>query len=115
LNKFLESKDKMVNISGIATIPDPSISIYNDQQIKAASGFDNNLAYTCELAIPLKYIALPNGGTEGFSYHIKINEPAEMHSSVNGSGKLSPPMVVSDNAPGVFTTDFWGEYTLAKK
>ncbi|MDB5030718.1 hypothetical protein [Mucilaginibacter sp.] len=45
LNDLLEAKDKMVNISGVESIPDPSISIYNDEGVKAASRFDSNLVH----------------------------------------------------------------------
>jgi hypothetical protein len=114
LNTVLESKDKIINVSGIESITDPSISIYNDVDIKAASLFDDKLTYTCEIAIAIKYLNLPNDGMDAFSYQIKVNEPAETHKSVGASGSMAlapPPIAVTSFS----TTDFWGVYTLAKK
>jgi hypothetical protein len=114
LNTVLGNKDKTINISGIESITDPSISIYNDVDIKAASLFDDKLTYTCEIAIAIKYLNLPNNGMDGFSYQIKVNALDETHRSVAGSGSTAafpPPVSIT-----IFsTTDFWGVYTLAKK
>jgi hypothetical protein len=112
LNQLLETKDKLINIAGIVSITDPSISIYNDTGIKAASKFDGSLAYTCELAIPLSLISSPNDGNT-FSYRIKINPPAAIGPLTAAEQRLAPPpppMVSSTFA----ATDLWGEYTLAK-
>jgi len=111
LNKALESKSKLININGIKVIADDAISVYNEQGIKAVSLFDKDLAYTYELAIPLKYLELPNNGADGFSYSLIIHEPAASH-YVPGGGPPGPPMPLA-TAGG--PTDFWGEYTLAKK
>ena len=112
MNKMLDSKSKTIRISGIKTISEQDISVYNQERIKAVSQFDKQLAYTYELVIPLKYLMLPNNGADGFSYNIKINEPNETpvpHGP--GSPPPPPPMAMTATAP----TDFWGEYTLAKK
>lgn len=113
INELLQSKDKLINVSGIETITDPLISIYNTEGIKVASKFDDNLAFTIELAIPIKYLNLPNNDMDGFSYQIKVNAPAETHISVPSGTRPppAPPIPVTATAP----TDFWGEYTLAKK
>jgi hypothetical protein len=113
LNQLLEAKDKLINVSGIPAITDPSISVYNDLVLKAVSKFDSNLAYTLELAIPLKYLALPNNGADAFSYQIKVNPPAEIRRPANilTAGPPPPPILTTSFS----TTDFWGEYTLAKK
>jgi hypothetical protein len=113
LNRLLETKDKLINVSGIASIPDPSISVYNDQGLKAVSKFDANLAYTCELAIPLKFLALPNNGAQAFSYQIKINPPFEgRRSSGSFATDGPPPPPILETA--LAATDFWAQYTLAK-
>lgn len=112
MNELLQSKDKLINVAGIETITDPSISVYNTDGIKAASKFDANLAYTCEVAIPLKYLALPNNAGS-FSYQIKVNEtpPAKIPTHIDSNTPPPPPPMVISN---LSTTDFWGEYTLAK-
>ncbi|MGF7082912.1 hypothetical protein [Mucilaginibacter sp. UYCu711] len=114
LNTVLGSKDKTINVSGIESITDSSIAIYNDLGIKAASLFDDKLTYTCEIAIPLKYLNLPNNGTDAFSYQIKVNEAEQMHrpTTINSSTPAPPPPMAMT---ALSTTDFWGEYTLAKK
>jgi hypothetical protein len=112
LNEILGKNYKLVNVTGVAEIAEPQISIYNAIGIKAASKFDEHLAYTVEMAIPLKYLALPNNGADSFSYQIKINEPAEVkrRSPSTGSIDAPPPMAITSFA----ATDLWGEYTLAK-
>jgi hypothetical protein len=109
LNALMDAKSKVINICGIKAIPDDAISVYNTDGIKAVSQFDDKIIYTYELAIPLKYLELPNNGSEGFSYNIKINEPS--NAPVSHNGPPPPPMAMSTLA----TTDFWGEYVLAKK
>jgi len=109
MNKMLDVSAKTIRISGINAIADKEISVYNQEGIKAASQFDKQLVYTYELAIPLKYLALP---VDGFSYNIKINGPEDVpvpHTAAGGPPP--PPMMMTATAP----TDFWGEYTLAKK
>jgi hypothetical protein len=112
LNEVLGKSDKLINVTGVDDIPEPQISIYNAIGIKAASKFDEHLAYTIEMAIPLKYLALANNGADSFSYQIKINEPAEVKRPSPSSGSIDapPPMAITSIA----ATDFWGEYTLAK-
>lgn len=119
LNKLLATKSKYINIRGIKDIPDDDISVYNDNGIKAVSKFDKPLIYIYELAVPLKYLDLPKNGSDGFSYHIKMNAEDE-RAAINvprpishiGSGLPPPPPPAEES---VATTDFWGEYILAKK
>jgi hypothetical protein len=110
LNEMLGKSDKLINVTGVEDVPEPQISIYNATGIKAASKFDETLAYTFELAIPLKYLALPNNGSDAFSYQIKVNEPAGIKRPTGSMAPPPPPM----NADMIADTDFWGEYTLAK-
>jgi len=109
LNDMLQAKSKTIGLSGIKAIPDKEISVYNEDGIKAVSLFDDKNAYTYELAIPLKYLNLPNAGADAFSYHIKVNEV--YMGAQTGGGPPAPPVPIS----ALGTTDFWGEYTLAKK
>lgn len=120
INNLLATKSKSINVHGIKSISDEDISVYNDEGIKAVSKLDKPLVYIYELAIPLKYLELPNNGLEGFSYHIKLNAEKESNnanaevsiSSMNSGGLPPPPPPARAS---VATTDFWGEYTLAKK
>jgi hypothetical protein len=109
MNKILDARAKTIRILGINPITDKEISVYNQEGIKAVSQFDKTLVYTYELAIPLKYLALPGGG---FSYNIKINGPEDVAAPhTTAGGPPPPPMMTTSTVP----TDFWGEYTLAKK
>ncbi|QKJ29553.1 hypothetical protein HQ865_07235 [Mucilaginibacter mali] len=119
LNNLLSTKSKSINVQGIKNIPDDDISVYNDEGIKAVSKFDKPLVYVYELAVPLRYFDLPNNGLDAFSYHIKLNAEKESNNtnvealvSPMNSGGLPPPPPPA--RASVATTDFWGEYTLAK-
>lgn len=117
LNKKLDTKSKLINVSGITTITGGSISVYNQDSIKAVAQFDSNMVYTYELALPSKYLALPANGK--FSYQIKVNAPVEpKFAAIDKLPPPPPPMAVQGGATAVpansFSTDFWGEYTLAK-
>lgn len=113
-NQLWDAKSKTIGVKGIKNLTDEDISVYNNDGIKAAAQLDNRVIYTYELAIPLKYLALPNQGNDAFSYHIKVNEPAEVQvhrPSGSAPPPPPPPMMMESLAP----TDFWGEYVLAKK
>jgi hypothetical protein len=109
LNDVLEAKAKTIEVAGVKAITDKEISVYNEDGIKAASQFDDKNAFVYELAVPLKYLNLPNNGAEGFTYHIKINEMPTTH--VAGGGPPPPPVMIGTMS----TTDFWGVYKLDKQ
>ncbi len=113
LNKAFTERAKLIAIAGITALQNPEISVYNDLGIQAASNFVDEY-YTCELAIPLKYLSLPDDGTKPFAYQIMVNEPRPIVPKYDGSGTPPPPpppMLTT----AISATDFWGEYTLAKK
>ena len=109
LNQVMEAKSKVINIEGIKTITGHSISVYPPPGIPAVGLFDTQNNYTYELAIALKYLDLPDNGASAFSYHIKVNDLPEQH--MNPGSRPSPPVIITQ----LGTTDFWGEYTLAKR
>jgi hypothetical protein len=111
INQLFESRSKRINVEGFKDIAGADISVYNEEGIRAAAMFDGNVVCTYELAIPLKYLNLPNNGADAFAYHIKLNEPAEMDVKPVSHSAPPPPMMTTQLSP----TDFWGEYTLAKK
>jgi hypothetical protein len=113
-NQLWDAKSKIIGIKGIKALADEGISVYNDDGIKAAAQLDNRVFYTYELAIPLKFLHLPNQGGDAFSYHIKVNEPADVQvyrPSGSAPAPPPPPMMLEATVP----TDFWGEYVLARK
>ena len=127
LNKALSDGLKEMAVKGITAIPDSAISVYNEYGIKVAGQLDINKAYTCELAIPLKYINQLTGTSGTFSYNIKLNGTASSMQSilsqipagaitsirvrVNGGVAVSGSSLEELTSP----TDFSGTYTLIKK
>jgi len=125
-NRSFAERSKMIMVTGIKGM-DTLISVYNEDHIKVASAFDNRMAYTYELAISLKNLGIDANGTNKFAYHIILNgdspltakratapggasaattdeiSNAKLNAELNQLGRLTAP------------TDFWAEYTLAKK
>ncbi len=114
--KTFVAKSKLINVTGLPGT-DSLISIYNQDGIKAAGLFDNKPAYTYELAIDLKQLGLPINDVAKFAYHINLgsdiskNLMGMMNLEVGADGKISH----DGGNPAMALTDFWGEYTLAKK
>ena len=115
LTKVFSGKAKTVSLSGIKEIANKELAIYNENGIQVAAQFDDNLGYTYELAVPLKYLSLPDGGTKAFSYQIKVNEPKPLAPKFDGTVTPPPPPPPPMGISTVSATDVWGEYTLAKK
>lgn len=114
-NNEMGTKFKNIKTNGISQL-DTLISVYNTNNIKAAGALDINMAYTYELAIPLKYLKI---NTDKFAYHVTINAVAQTGISMPNMNSTDPMQKmrgirVSPNAVlGQEATDFWGEYTLA--
>ncbi len=125
-NGLLKSTYKTIHVTGIPEITDPFIPVYNTQNITVGATFDKKIRYTYELAIPLKYVQAATG-TGKFKYNIKLNsEPLTLPPPPPAGGRIMimEPLKPAGNAGGggpnldqeyLFkTTDFSGEYTLAK-
>jgi len=129
-NTLIAKKLKMIMVTGIKGI-DTLISMYNADGIKAAGAFDNKMAYTYELAIGLKQLGLSTTDDVKFAYNIKL---PGMYDPIAAGGDMSvvtksgqtvtftfiksTPGRTASNPTGQniwASTDFWGEYTLAKK
>jgi hypothetical protein len=57
-NNRFAAKSKDITVTGIASIPDSSVSVYNDLGFKATLFFDTPKSAVYELAIPLKQLSL---------------------------------------------------------
>ncbi|MEO8885079.1 MAG: hypothetical protein ABI367_03390 [Mucilaginibacter sp.] len=115
-NKMLVNKANIIKTAGINEVPD-TLSIYNEHKIQVASAFNGNSAYTYELSIPLKYLGLSTNIAQKFSYGIQLKSRLDdMKKGVvvvyryTSSGEQ-----YNVNEDLDATTDFSGEYTLAKK
>ncbi|TSJ40593.1 hypothetical protein FO440_12650 [Mucilaginibacter corticis] len=114
LNNRLDAGSKTIITTGIKNLDSDTLSVYNTDGIKAAAQFDNNTLYNYELAIPIKYLDLPNNGVDPFSYQLKVNglpEQVYTHNDSSSSSAAPPPY---DATTALATTDFWAQYTLAK-
>jgi hypothetical protein len=123
LNKKINDYMKEIKISGVKSIPDSSVSVYNDQGIKGAHHIDNQKNYTCEMMLPLSIIShlIDDKGT--FAYRIQVTG-MDMKTTIvitgtsSGSSGAAPPSaeavphgMLFDMSP----TYFAAVYTLAKK
>jgi hypothetical protein len=133
-NKRLDDKSKLIMVTGIKGV-DTLISVYNQEGIKAASQLDNKLVYTYELLIDLKKLGLSANYASKFAYNIKLagvdagavfKESGVQFINNGTSGEIiidpgfknfAKPNLPQKVNVDVFEspTDFWGEYTLAKK
>ena len=122
LNTKTANAIKDIKVIGIKEIPDPLISIYNETGIKVMGGFNRAMAFVIEMAIPLKYLGFSANDETKFSYNIRLNVPPQM---VVGPGigigiDASTTSIQAAQAADYFqymhtSSEFWGEYTLAKK
>lgn len=113
INQELEKNEKEIKVKGIKTISDSLISVYNDRGIHVAERFDNQLAYTCELALPLKYLTAAGINPSQIHYNVKIN--GRLSSLPHGAKGVTLIVAKPSSMNALYATDFWGEYTLANK
>lgn len=123
LNKGITSKFKEINVTGIAAITDAKIPVYNEYGILVAGRVDNNKAYTCELAIPLKFINPVLGDAGSFNYTILVNG-MKISGFTGVDGKKMEPDLAMLSQTTLFgfpflelytPTDVSGTYSLVKK
>ena len=128
-NQMIASNVKWIYTKGIAGV-DSVIAVYNDKGMEAAGAFDQNRGYTCEMAIDLALLGLDADKAKPFAYNITINPagPGKMSApgltfrGMNGDGSMMTEQqsegfnlnFQKQNNVTYATTDFWGEYTLAK-
>ncbi|MFD0748522.1 hypothetical protein ACFQZS_00105 [Mucilaginibacter calamicampi] len=132
-NKQLTTNAKWIYTNGLNGV-DSLLSVYNDRGVAAAGYFNSDMKYTLEMAVDLSLFGLSVENASKFSYHIIANaEPNKYSMAVymdyiknvfeRNSQVFSLTREDSDRAlenlrvaDGRFnaSTDFWGEYTLAK-
>jgi uncharacterized protein YpmB len=114
LNELFAKREKLITVTGIEAIPDSSLSVYNNDGIVTAALFNDQLTYTYELALPIKYLKLTNNSGGTFNYQIKINPDPGMKKPIVITADM-PPLPPPIMEGTLATTDFKGKYTLAKK
>ncbi|MDB5024864.1 MAG: hypothetical protein JWP78_2619 [Mucilaginibacter sp.] len=139
-NREFVNKSKVIGVNGIKGL-DSLISVYNHDGIKSGASFNNKLAFTYELSIDLKKLGLSTNNPIRFAYNITlpgVNMAAVYAASGEATAVTEQGYVIpvgtlpgfseeyfEKNQPSlphkvhqvvfINSTDFWGEYTLAKK
>jgi len=118
-NKTYNANSTTIKVKGVNDLADTLISVYNEQHIKVAAAFDNKGVFTYELAVPLKFLGLSIADLQKFNYNIKLNsqriEQRGLGYTVTFDYSHGDPVSTDLDQDLDTTTDFWGEYTLAKK
>jgi len=132
-NKLLNANIKWIYTKGLEGI-DTLLSIYNTSGIAAANAFDIERKYNLEIAIDLSLFGLSVENQSKFSYHLLVNaEPnrytydvvnellrrvliRNMNTFSISAEQVGQTVESNSNRTNKWTatTDFWGEYTLAK-
>lgn len=129
-NRQIPITMKVISVRGLKTINNESISVYNEEKIKAAALFDKNMYYNYELAIPLKLIEFTPDGISKFYYNVQINGLESFNGmkiqTIGGRedklgvvDKDGKTFILNDNSSIqdkdlYYPTNFWAEYTLSK-
>lgn len=127
-NGQIALKLKEIKVNGIKELPD-TISVYNENGIKAVLSLDNKKACIYELAVPLKYLGLNVNvaNLASFNYAIQLNGSPQVKGltvqiSADGRGidrTFEGTTVSMASSPEqialTFPVNFKGKYTLAQK
>lgn len=121
-NNTLQQRHKSIIVTSAAG--SDTLSVYNEVNLKVAEAFDNKRTYTMEIAVPLSYFKFITSNGLTLSYHLAITgyknskmaarpvaEPKDGYTPemLQGIAELNARLYARDAS-----TDFWGEYTLAK-
>src|ERR1700744_1620274 len=115
-NALLAGRVKSIGIYGINGLD--TLSVYNEKGVKAASGFNENGAFTVEIAFPLSYLKNSIDTDKPFYYNLIINGYISNRAP---PADASPGFLAGWQASGVEQAkkyshnDLWGKYKLAKK
>ncbi|GAB3924147.1 hypothetical protein [Mucilaginibacter myungsuensis] len=122
-NDRMVAKMKWIKVNGISGLD--TVSIYNEDGIKAVSLIDSKMVYTYELAIDLKNLGLSPVKGQKFYYNIKLNgipqnETPGMSVATGPDGETTAFVVTNPRLALGYTeswtpTDLWGEYQLVGK
>jgi hypothetical protein len=118
-NKDFTTMWKELKAAGIKALNDTVFAVYDAGGIKVKTLFDNQLDYTYELALPLKYLETVLNNSDKLRFDIRLNGGELDNGRMRPSWRFIGPdgsEVVDMNV--LYThdpTDFGGVYTLAKK
>lgn len=112
-NRAIDTTFKNIRVTGIPEITDPYIPIYNEKNIVLRAKFSEDMKYTYEISLPINIIGLSDINKSNFRYNIRLD--GMPMTSANG---IAPPVSAAPSQEYLYMntpTNFWGEYTLAKK
>jgi len=121
-NKEIVRNARQIKVIGFKTFTDTLLSIYNEEGVTVTAQFNNRLAYTYELALPLKYLNVTAVKGDRLNYTIKLNGSAYAEGSyfehIEGGMRVSsktvwPIPTVQDMQFISAQTDMSGTYALA--
>ncbi|MEO8887013.1 MAG: hypothetical protein ABI367_13185 [Mucilaginibacter sp.] len=123
-NKKLDDNFKLIKVTGVPDLD--TLSIYNEEEFKAAGKFDINKVYTVEMSIPLKYLSTEIGQSNQFTYQVRVNgstPPTIRIGAIQGSSDPAAAeramasmqaAIETVNSKISAVTDFSADYELAK-
>lgn len=118
VNARINLNSKEIKISGFQQLTDSTLSVYNEEGIKAASAADSKRSWTYELQLPVKYFSHLLDTNNAFDYKIILNGvqvPPNMTMVTGRSMAMISISSVNGPAFDAFSpTDFSATYTLAK-
>jgi len=124
-NQTLDNLAKWIKVAGVQGLD--TLSIYNENGIEANIRFDAKKVLTVEMSLPLELVKTHINQSSGLTYQLRVNGATPPNITfgpltgstldAEGQAKLMESMRASVdmvNSRLSATTDFWGEYTLAK-
>lgn len=119
-NKELVRYARQVIVTGLKTFSD-TLSVYNEEGIMVSAQFNNRLAYTYELALPLKYLNTAVSKGSPLNYNIRLNGSAYAEGAffemITGGMRVTSPTkplpAIKDMQLIAAATDMSGTYMLA--
>ncbi len=114
-NKVLKNVSRAIKVTGFTGLPD-TLSIYNEHNILTGLDYDKGGTYTYELQAPLKLLGISAKQAKAIRYNIKLRSRLEdkKPGTLIVSKWDKDGNTINPNQDLDATTDFWGEYTLAK-
>jgi hypothetical protein len=111
-NKILTAYSNELRVSTRYSIPDSTISIFNELQILAKGDYQYKQGLTYEFRIPYSFLGLDYQKGTKFFYNIKLNGRSSVATPrPKNDIVISARTVSMDSMSNLYmATDFWGEY-----
>jgi len=115
-NTRMANQCKLIAVKNLTGLNGPIISVYNNDGVKALASFNDQLEYTYELTVPLKYLNISVKDQTPFHYDIKLNGAnSNARPGAPPGPKRKDGRSIPDNDYLYSPTNFGGTCTLAAK